>query len=80
MTLVGDLGKGTRAMTYLKTVPILRQRNVNVKVIYVLEGREERDRGGSWRLLLRALNLLGTPGLEGDLCRINWTQKSNEAE
>lgn len=61
------MGKGTRAMTCLKTVPILRQRNVNVKVIYILEGREERDRDGSWRLPLRALNLLGTPD-----SRLNW--------
>lgn len=44
MAWIRDLGKGARAMTCLKTVPILRQGKVNVKVIYLLEVREERDR------------------------------------
>lgn len=41
MAQARDLGKGVRAMTCLKTLPILRQEKVNVKVIYLLEGRGE---------------------------------------
>lgn len=37
MAWIRDLGKGAKAITYLKTVPIMTQGKVNVKVIYLLE-------------------------------------------
>lgn len=73
-----DLGKGARSMACLKTVPILRKEKVNVKVISLLEGREERDRMALGESV-RALNVLGTPDsrLKWFGRRPVWTQLAN---
>lgn len=44
-----ELGLWPEPLLGHHTAPPLRQRKVNVKVFYLLEGREERDRDGSWR-------------------------------